>query len=187
MKIQNEIWKDVKGYEGLYQISNFGIVKSCARIIIRNNGTNLTLSGKVKTPSTTKNGYYYVALWNRNKHKHALLHRILSIAFIPNPENKKEVNHKDGNKKNNSLENLEWVTHQENGMHSYKMGMTPKPTGNNKKGEEVYNSVLKTRDVINIRQYFEYGGVTQKQLSEIFNVSRSCIQGITRRKTWKHI
>ena len=136
-----EIWKPVKGFEGLYEVSNLGRVFHLP-------------TSRYKIPSITKNGYYYVALWKNNKHKHWLLHRLLAIAFIANPKNKSEVNHKDCNKLNNSLENLEWVTHQENAVHSYLNGMTPKPPGHKYKGTEIYNSILTKPDVLNIREQF---------------------------------
>ena len=103
-----EVWKDVKNYEGLYQISNLGNVKRIS-------------SGKRLKPYNRK-GYIRVALSKDDTTKHIDIHRLVAQAFIPNPENKPEVNHKDENKLNNEVSNLEWVTRKENIKHSIKTG-----------------------------------------------------------------
>lgn len=172
--LMEEIWKPVKGFEGIYEVSNIGRVHHIS-------------TQRIKKASVTKNGYNYVALWKNNKHKHMLLHRLIAIAFIPNPLKKSQVNHKDGNKLNNALENLEWVTHQENGVHAYKTGLTRKPPGNNKRGTEVHSAVLNELSVLEIRNKFDSGRYTQKELGNMYGVTRSGIQSITRRKTWKHV
>lgn len=103
MKKIEEVWKDIKGYEGLYQVSNLGRVLS-----IRNN--------RILKPYSDKagKGYYYIHL---KRGKNSKIHRLVAQAFLPNPENKDTVNHIDGNTKNNQLNNLEWATHQENCLH----------------------------------------------------------------------
>jgi hypothetical protein len=106
---QEEIWKDIKGYEGIYKVSNYG------RVI--NVKTMKVLSGGVG-----KNGYDTVNLHN-NGGKTFCVHRLVAESFIPNPCNKKCVNHKDGDKLNNNAENLEWNTHSENNQHAYDSGL----------------------------------------------------------------
>lgn len=111
--MQNEIWKDVVGYEGYYKISNLGNVLS------------LLDRGRWKGNSVLKSGnchgYRCVNLCRKgSKQKFARIHRLLANAFIPNPLNKPQINHKDGNRTNNNLENLEWCTSAENLSHSYK-------------------------------------------------------------------
>ena len=101
-----EIWKDIKGYEGRYQVSTEGRVKS----LISNFGT----SEKIMTPQPVWTGYMRVCLTKDRKSKMHTIHRMVAEAFIPNPENKPIVNHIDGNVKNNKVENLEWVTYAEN-------------------------------------------------------------------------
>lgn len=103
--MNKEIWKDIKGYEGLYQASNLGRIKS-----LNFNGTN---KEKILKPRTG-NRYYMIALFKDKKRKDLLLHRIIAETFIENKENKPYVNHKDENCFNNSVENLMWVTHKEN-------------------------------------------------------------------------
>lgn len=112
-----EIWKDIKGYEGLYQVSNLGRVKSMARETPFTNrwGQRITRTKKefIMKDKTTCNGYKGICLRN-NGMKWIGIHRLVAIAFIPNPENKPEVDHIDGNKKNNCVDNLRWVTKEEN-------------------------------------------------------------------------
>ena len=95
-----EIWKDIEGYEGLYQVSNLGRVKSLRRNIILRQGI-------------TRNGYEIVNLY-KNKSKYFLIHRLVANVFIPNPNNYPIVNHKDENKLNNCVDNLEWCTQKYN-------------------------------------------------------------------------
>ena len=101
-----EIWKDIEGYEGLYQISNYGKIKSFHKnkILILNN-------------SIDRYGYYFIRLSKNGESKRFAVHRLVCFAFIPNKENKPYVNHKDGNPKNNNVNNLEWCTPSENMFH----------------------------------------------------------------------
>jgi hypothetical protein len=99
------MWKDIEGYEGLYMVSDKGYV-------VRN--------GKKLKVRLTKTGYARIGLCKNNKAKDFYLHRLVANAFIDNPNNKVTVNHKDGDKLNNSVSNLEWATHSENIIHSYK-------------------------------------------------------------------
>lgn len=116
--MNKEIWKDVKGYEGLYQVSNKGRVKSFPRQGTHSNKINILRQN-------TKNSKHYChcILTKNGKPKTVSVHRLVAIAFIPNPQNKEQVNHIDGNKENNCVYNLEWCTNQENMDHSYKMGL----------------------------------------------------------------
>lgn len=98
----DEIWRDIDGYEGLYQISNKGRVKSLYK------GSERILNPDIDT------GYYRIVLYNDSVKKHFLLHRLVAQAFIPNPYNLPEVNHKDENKKNNCVYNLEWCDRRYN-------------------------------------------------------------------------
>lgn len=96
-----EIWKDIKGYEGLYQASNLGRVKSFH--------TNFNSKGYLK-PRLSKDGYYSVTLYKNGKSKQFKVHRLVAEAFVPNSDNLPQVNHKDENKLNNNVDNLEWCT-----------------------------------------------------------------------------
>lgn len=111
-----EIWKDIEGYEELYQISNYGRVKSLPR-----NGT--ILSSRILKPGRDSNGYLFVNLHRNNIAKHCSIHVLVAKAFVPNPDNKPTVNHEDGDKTNNVFSNLTWATYKEQLEHSFKMGL----------------------------------------------------------------
>ena len=114
-----EIWKDIKGYEGLYQVSNLGNVKSLGRITYGGKyGTHKLKEKILKTTGTGK--YYQVILRKNSKNKSFYIHRLVGIAFIDNINNYSDINHKDGNTHNNNLNNLEWCTRSDNIKHSYK-------------------------------------------------------------------
>lgn len=112
-----EIWKDIPGYEGLYQISNKQMVKSLSRKEF--GGRNRIRGERILKPRTDRGGYLHVALSKNGETKNLSIHRLVAIAFIPNPDNKLCVNHIDGVKKNNSIDNLEWCTHSENTKHMF--------------------------------------------------------------------
>jgi len=120
---QNEIWKDIIGYEGYYQISNFGRIKKMERMVYDQKGNYLRKDPERlnKIHINKKRGNYYTTdLHLLGKRKTFQTHRLLAIAFIPNTENKKYVNHIDHNPMNNSLDNLEWVNQMENSCHAQK-------------------------------------------------------------------
>ena len=102
----NEIWKDIVGYEGLYQISNLGRVKSL--------NYNRTGKENILSPGLNNSGYYHVALCKNGKSKFSLIHRLVALSFIPNLDNKECVDHINGNRLDNRVENLRWCTNKEN-------------------------------------------------------------------------
>lgn len=120
-----EIWKDIKGYEGLYQVSNLGRVKSLYRKIKTINGYVKTVRQKLLKQTIDDTGYYVVSLWKNNKHIRPHIHRLVAENFIINIENKPCINHIDGNKLNNNVLNLEWCTAKENNIHAYENGLNP--------------------------------------------------------------
>ena len=111
-----EVWKDVVGHKGKYQVSNLGRVKSLSRKIKCDHNAYRTIKERILKQS--KNNYCLVHLGQKSQNN--TVHRLVAQAFIPNPENKRQVNHIDGNKLNNNITNLEWVTASENAKHAYK-------------------------------------------------------------------
>ena len=124
-----ETWKTIKGFEGLYEVSNTGKVRSIDRVIITKNGVKKTIKGKElfftisKIDEKSHCPRASVQLWKNNQAFLKKVHRLVAEAFIPNPENKPTVNHIDGNPLNNNVENLEWNTYSENEKHAYKLGL----------------------------------------------------------------
>lgn len=134
-RITKELWLPIKGFEGLYEVSSFGKVKSLDRRVEYTHrwGSKTTMKqvGKIKNLSFTGSGYLFVGLSKNGIPYPKDVHRIVATHFIPNPENKKCVNHKDGNKLNNCVDNLEWCTYSENITHAMKNGLTKLNGGDN--------------------------------------------------------
>lgn len=124
--IEKEIWKDVVGYEGIYEVSNIGKVRSVSRHVTHSDGAVQFFEGKERSLRMNRDGYKYVSLYRNRKEKRIAVHRLVAISFIPNPENKSQVNHIDGDKLNNEFSNLEWVTPKENMKHALKMDLINK-------------------------------------------------------------
>lgn len=118
-----EIWKDIKNYENLYQVSNLGRVKSLKRYVNHSGNSKRIVNEKILKPVIDDTKYFVVSLWKNNNHTRPHIHRLVAETFIPNLENKPHINHIDGNKLNNSVNNLEWCTPKENIIHAYKIGL----------------------------------------------------------------
>ncbi len=112
-----EVWKDITGYENVYQVSSYGRIKSLARVVPHGEFSYQAVPEKIRKLSVAKAGYYLVRLHKNKEGKNHSVHRLFAEAFLPNPQGKPHVNHTDGNKINNALDNLEWDTHQENIEH----------------------------------------------------------------------
>lgn len=118
-----EIWKDVKDYEGLYQVSNKGQIKRTKHT--RSNGRGYyTVNERILSTHLNNKGYKIITLCKNNKVKTHILHRLIAEAFIPNPDNLPQINHKDENKTNNDIKNLEWCTHKYNNNYGTKNNRT---------------------------------------------------------------
>ncbi|MBQ3444471.1 MAG: NUMOD4 motif-containing HNH endonuclease [Selenomonadaceae bacterium] len=172
----NEIWRNVTdyvGYEGLYQISTYGRFQSL------HYGYRRILKWSI-----SEKGYAMVTMCNKSTKKAVPVHVLVAKAFIPNPENKPEVNHKDGNKLNNHVNNLEWVTGKENVRHAWRNGLVKQ-----KNGTENHNAKLKKEDVLYIRQHYKpyHHKFGVAALAREFNVSPQTIFNVITRKTYKNI
>lgn len=126
-----EIWKDIKNYKGLYQVSNIGRVKSLDHIRQNRDGLTCISKGKLLNPGKDNKGYMIVVLSKNGKTKTYRIHRLVAESFIDNPNNYKCVNHKDENKANNNIDNLEWCTYKYNNNYGTKPQKISK--GNSKK------------------------------------------------------
>lgn len=145
INLPGEVWKSIPGYEGLYEVSNKGRVKSCEKTLrCRNQCCEFdhTYPEKLLYTDNKQDGYYRVSLANDGKWKTWLTHRLVALAFIPNPENKPEVNHKDRNHGNNCVENLEQVTKEENLAHLIANGWDPRMTRLGKHNTKEHNEKI---------------------------------------------
>lgn len=173
-----EVWKDIEGYEGYYQVSDLGRVKAFSRLVGHPNGGLKRLPEKIMNMNPSKSGYIHVNLRGRGR-KVFSIHRLVALHFIPNPENKPEVNHKDGVKTNNHKSNLEWSTNQENITHSWETGL------NNHFGEKHPNSKFTESQILEIRE--NKNNLTQRELGEIYGTCQGVISKIMLKTRWKHI
>ena len=117
--MEEEIWKIITGFENMYQVSNYGNIKS----LQRKSYTGRLLKERLLKLNPDTKGYLRVTLRKDNKSHHYSVHRLVGIEFIDNPKNKEQINHKDGVKANNFYKNLEWCTNKENSDHAYNTGL----------------------------------------------------------------
>ena len=155
-----EIWKDIKGYEGYYQVSNKGNVRSVERKVSNHTGQILLKSRALKQAFNYK-GYPIVYLSKDAKQKTIVVHRLVAMAFIENTDNKPQVNHIDGNKRNNDVSNLEWCTNKENQIHAVKNKLNDHSKYKaGKKARPVLKIDNKTGDVLE-----RYGSISEASIS----------------------
>jgi len=185
-----EIWKEIPGWEGYYEVSSHGRIKSLSRkmfgVDFQGKRIEKNLSEKILKPIKAKcrGGDYYlrVRLFRNNAYTQTQIHRLVALTFIPNPLNLKHPNHKNGLKYMNNIENLEWTNHSENAKHAYRIGL-------NKgiKGETVATSILKEKDVLEIRNLYDSGDYTMREIGKLFNTDATNISLIVNRRSWRHI
>lgn len=169
-----EQWRNIIGYEGYYEISNFGRVKTNHKKTNALKGIN-----KIKKQYIHPNGHLIVGLNINNIRISVKVHRLVAIAFIPNPLNKRVVNHKDGNKQNNHTDNLEWATHSENLFHAYATNLRKRPSG------ELSSTAKLTNDQVNYIRVKLLGKNTVQQIADKYDVGETTIRNIKNNKTWK--
>lgn len=172
-----EIWKDIIGYEGFYQVSNLTTVRSLNRKIPHGERF-VNLKSKILKPKKDTKGYWQVTLCKDKNQNHKLVHRLFAMAFIPNPENKPQINHINGIKSDNRLENLEWCTGTENMQHVIINNLKEIH-----KGESHYKSRLSNSEVEVIRS----GKFKQKDLAIQFGMHKTTISKIATNVNWKHL
>lgn len=177
-----EEWRDIVGYEGIYQVSNTGLVRSLDRLR-KHKGNNVvkikgvTLKGYVSDST----GYRMVGLSKNGNAKTFTVHRLTATHFLENIKNKPQVNHIDCDKLNNRIDNLEWSTSSENTKHAYDNNLI-----GILRGEKRKNSKLKDLEVIEIRERLSRGEMV-KDVAKNFGVSRQVISKIKSNITWRHL
>lgn len=177
-----EIWKPVVGYEGFYEVSNTGEVRSLDRICRGRSGRHVRRGRVLKQQTVRGRGYQTVTLAARKKHKNHKVHRLVAFAFIKNEDcSKIFVNHKDGCKSNNRVENLEWCTRAENNAHAIATGL------NDQVGEKHAQAKLNNIKIRVIRRMCDTGYWDMKEIGEMFGITGTHVSYINKRKVWGHI
>lgn len=176
-----EVWRDVKWYEGFYKVSNLGRIKSVERRIKLRGSYERLYESKIMKCKVSKDGYYTIGLRMRGKREWKRIHRLVAEAFIENPLGYEVVNHIDGNKLNNNVDNLEWCTIEYNNNHAKENGLLRALHGEEKTESKLTNSV-----VISIRKDYK-NGLKQSDICKKYNISATQAHKIVMMKSWKHI
>lgn len=173
-----EFWVDIHGYEGCYKVSDLGRVKSLGRIVVHN-GISYNQPERIMSPwSGTTSAYLCVRLYRNGIRKKFSVHRLVAEHFLPEWEEKLEVNHIDGNRFNNAASNLEMCTHQDNMRHAIAEGLKKDY------GEKSVRAKLTNTQAEEIRAKYRKGGVSQESLGNQYRVSRQTISMIVRYKKY---
>lgn len=169
----NEIWQDIPGSEGFYQASTLGRIRSVDRQI-----HNYIKPGRVLKPQHHTSGYFSVNIYlNGNNVKHAYIHRLVALTFVPNPNQYEQVNHKDFNKKNNIADNLEWVSPHQNILHFRQSKMAIKSDKNKRRNlaNRSLNYILEHRD--DVLSLYETG-LTIQDVSKSLGLGKDRVHDI---------
>lgn len=169
-----EVWKDIEEFDNRYQVSNLGRVRS-----LYNNKQVMRKEPYILKIIEDRYGYNRVSITLYRKNHLKSIHRLVANCFLEKIENKDQVNHIDGNKKNNSIENLEWCNHLENMQHASLLGLIK-----GLKGEKCPTSKLNQLQIDEIRELYKCGK-TQTELSRTYNISQGQIGRIVRNERWK--
>lgn len=173
-----EVWKPVVGYEGLYEVSNTGIVRSLDKIKDGYADSTYLLSARIMRTRVIQR-YESVGLTKEGKQKNKRVHRLVAEAFVYNKHSKPYVNHIDGNKLNNSATNLEWVTSKENSQHAKDNNLLNPPVG-----ERNGSTHLTSKQVDEIRNKYKTGKFLQRELAKLYRTKQYNISRIINYKRW---
>lgn len=163
----DEVWKPVVGYESYYEVSNHGKIRSVERYVnIRGGGKRIVRSKVLSLSPCTR--YINAMMWIDGKQTPIQVHRAVAIAFIENKDNKPQVNHIDGDKHNNNVSNLEWVTNSENAIHAFELGLrVPNTVGKVRSKLSMSYEEMRSKILSLVSQ-----GMTQREVAEIIGVHR---------------
>lgn len=187
MELEEE-WRPCPGYEQHYEVSNLGRVKTKA-VFIRHDGSWSELHGyvkklKIRTQQTNRYGYKTIKLCKLGNCTQARVHRLVAQAFIPTDNPKNQINHIDGDKTNNNVSNLEWVTAQENMAHAWETGLVNK---DHTVGSRHHNALLNEEKVKEIRDIYAAGGHTHQDMADMYGVKIGTVKDLLSGRTWKHV
>lgn len=171
----NEEWRTIDGWDG-YEISNLGNVRS---YLLRSYNRGRATSPTAKRIQLSVWGYPEVRLFQYGKTRKFRVHRLVATAFLPNPYKKREVNHIDGDRTNNNVANLEWVSRTENMLHAYRVNNAPRM-----RGERNGHAKLTAADVRQIKRLWKSGKYLQRELAADFGVARTTVNAIVNNYNW---
>lgn len=176
-----EVWKPIKHYEGYYEVSNKGEVRTATRFVPNSGKHGMWYKSRTLKFNIDKDGYCTVALQKDRKVKRCKVHRLVLSTF-DNCDSELQVNHIDGNKFNNRLDNLEWVTCSQNIKHAFSIGLKTQS------GSKNNGSKLTEKQIVQICDFFKYTTFTNKQIADMFDIkSDETIRKIRKRKAWTHV
>lgn len=188
MSIVNEEWRDILGFEGFYQVSSLGRVRSLDRYVHHPAGGKSLMKGQLRVLGLDPKGYWTVRLCNQSEGKSITkkVHRLVAMAFVDGYFEGAHINHKDGCKTNNLPSNLEFITQGENQRHAYAIGLKKKGGVSVLTGEDHLGAKLKASDIPVIRERHSSGD-SIKAIAADYGVTPSNIICIVKRKSWSHI
>lgn len=170
--MQKETWKDIPGYESLYQASSLGRIRSLDRKLVTKNGSIKIIKGLIKKPSIDKSNRFTIGLSKKGKRKSFTVHKIIALTFIGERPEGYEVCHIDGNSQNNELGNIRYDTHSQNEIDRYRYG------------DKTPSGKLTIRDVLEVRNLYATGKYSQEELSRKFKVKQKSICYIVNRSSF---
>ena len=173
-------WRDIKGFEGMYQVSNTGLIRSLDRSILKSNGVTQRRVGHIMIQVKNPKGYYIIGLSKNHKRLASTVHKIVASTFLKKGSHT-QVNHKDGNKLNNMVSNLEWTNGSGNIKHAYDNGLMAKPTGSKHPLAQIDEEVATTiKSMLN-------SDINSVDICKLMSISRHIVRDIKRNKTWRHV
>lgn len=175
----NEQWRDIPGWEGWYQVSSHGNVRSLPRVMVRKDRRLCMARGR-QLALINKGPYKRVNLYRIGAYESPLVHSLVARAFLPNPECKPQVNHINGVQWDNRVDNLEWATSSENMSHASRCGLLGTV------GESSHFAKLSAAQVVEIRAQFA-GGISQRAIARDFGISQSQVSRIASGRDWKSL
>lgn len=175
-----EVWKAIPDFEGLYEASSLGRIRSIDRLVTGKNGVTKKYSGRIIAPVPMNTGYVTVALSKNGIAVRYLVHRLVAITFIPNPDGLEEVNHKDGVKHHNAPSNLEWMSRVRNIRHAMGMGLIQGL------GEQNPAAKLTEKQVIQIKHLARLN-LSPKEIAATFGIAIATVKDIQGARSWAHV
>jgi hypothetical protein len=184
-KENNEVWKDIDGYEGYYQVSCLGRIRGVERTIVNHLGISKKIKTQIINTHPTSNGYIMAVLCKNCITKNVIVHRLVAINFVPNPHMLPEVNHKDENKNNNHYLNLEWCTHKYNSNYGTNI-LRRTNTVKSKRSLAGTNNGRKKLSELQVIEIYQ-SSLSVYKLAKIYNIHSTTVRFIKKKLHWKYV